>query len=93
MRRRVLLALLDVLPGPVLRHDPLERDLEVARDGGVGVLVDRHARGRVRDVDERRAGAVELAERRAHELGDVDELAPLLGRDTELAHGAYPRQP
>ena len=48
-------ALLDVLPRPVLRDDPLERSLEVARDRRVGVLVDRHARGRVRDVDERGA--------------------------------------
>ena len=66
--------------------------LEVAGDRGVGVLVDRDARRRVRDVDERGRGAVELAERRAHQLGDVDELAPLLRRHAELVHGAYPRQ-
>src|SRR4029450_4372912 len=63
------------------------------RHRGIGVLVDRDASRRVRDVDERRGGAVELAERRAHQLGDVDELALLLRRDAELAHGAYPRQP
>ena len=49
--------------------------------------------GRVRDVDECGRGAVEIAERRAHQLGDVHELAPLLRRHAELAHGAYPRQP
>src|SRR4029079_9646687 len=94
VRRRVLLALLDVLPGPVLRNDPLQRDLKVARHRGIRVLVYRHPRGRVRALAEgRAAGTVELAERRTHELRDVDELTSFLGRDTELPHGAYPRQP
>ena len=60
MRGRVLLALLDVLPPPRLRDELLERHLEVARDHRIGVLVDRQAGGRVRDVDEhgRRAARV-----------------------------------
>ena len=85
VRRGVLLALFDVLPGPVLGDDPLERGLEVARDGRVGVLVDRDARGGVRDVDEGRRRAVELAEGRLHLPRDVDELAPALGLHSQLA--------
>ncbi len=72
MRRRVLLPLLDVLPRPVLGDDPLERRLEVARHGRVGVLVDRQARGGVRDVDERRGGPVELPQRLPHAARDVE---------------------
>ena len=45
---------LGVLPVPPLVDDLLERVLEVLRDERVGVLVDRDARRRVRDVDERR---------------------------------------
>ena len=40
--------------------------LEVARDERVGVLVDRHAGGRVRDVDECRARPVDAVERLLH---------------------------
>src|SRR4029450_6146799 len=52
VRGSVLLALLDVLPAPVVPDHLLERRLEVTGDRGVGVLVDRHARGGVRDVDQ-----------------------------------------
>ena len=92
MRRRVLLALLDVLPGPVGGDDLLQRGLEVACDRGVGMLVDRHARGRVGDVDESGRGAVQLAEGGLHLLRDVDQLTPTLGLHPEFTHGAYPRR-
>ena len=60
----VLLSLLDVLPRPVGRDDALERRLEVARHGRVGVLVDRHAGGRVRDVDEHRGATLPVRRHR-----------------------------
>ena len=40
--------------------------LEVARDGRVGVLVDRQARRRMRDEDEGRGGTVGAVERLLH---------------------------
>ena len=59
---RVLLALLDVLPRPLGRDDPLEGRLEVARDSGIGVLVHRHAGRRVGHVHEHGGGAVGIAD-------------------------------
>ena len=43
-----------MLPRPAVLDHALERRLEIARDGRVGVLVDRHACRRVRHVDEHR---------------------------------------
>src|SRR5712691_7479371 len=87
VRRRVRpVRILDVLPAPAVLDDLLERGLEVAGDGGVGVLVDRHARSRVRDVDQRGRGAVRLAERVLDRLRDVDQLRPALRLETDLAH-------
>ena len=63
VRRRVLLAGLDVLPAPVVADEPLHGALEVARDSRVGVLVDRHAGGRVRHVDEHGLAAARRAGR------------------------------
>ena len=88
MRGRVLLALLDVLPRPVGRDDALERRLEVARDGGVGMLVDRHSGGRVRDVDEHRRAASCPATASRDETRDVDELALPLGLEPQLDHAS-----
>ena len=65
MRRPVLLALLDVLPAPALADDPLERQLEVASDERVDVLVDRQTGRRVRHVDEH-SGALGARNRLAH---------------------------
>ena len=65
VRRRVLLARLDVLPRPAVVDHPLERGLEVARDRGIGVLVDRDARSRVRHVDEHRRAALRRRRRLA----------------------------
>ena len=67
------------------------RVLEVFGDERVGVLVDRHAGRRVRDVDERGGGAVRLAERRLHLLRDVEELGLPVGLQADLLHGGYPR--
>ena len=59
VRRRVrAVRILGVLPVPAVVDDLLERVLEVLGDERVGVLVDRDAGRRVRDVDERRRGAV-----------------------------------
>ena len=86
MRRRVLLAVLDVLPAPVLAHDALHRGLEVARDRGIRMLVDRHARGRVRHEDESGRGAFDSVQRGLDLAGDLDELRLPLGADLDLAH-------
>src|SRR5207248_6012328 len=88
VRRRILLALLDVLPAPAVADDPLERGLEVARDSRVGVLVDRHPGGRVRHVDERRRRAVGVAERLLHLGRDVDELGLPLGLQADATHAS-----
>ena len=68
----------------------LHRGLEVARDGRIGVLVDRHARGRVRHEDERGGGAVDSVQRCLDLAGDLDELRLALGADADLAHARYP---
>ena len=88
MGRRVLLALLDVLPSPRLRDELLQRHLEVARDHRIGVLVDRQAGRRVRDVDEHGRRAVGVIDGLSHPGGDVDELGVPLGSDSELVHEA-----
>ena len=74
-------------------HDQLvvddrgERHLEVVEEVRVDLLVDRDARGRVRDVDERGAALGVRADRLAHLRGDVQELGLALGRDLDLPHG------
>ena len=55
---------LDVLPRPALVDDALEGGLEVTRDRGVGVLVDRHPGGRVGHVDEHRGSLLACDRRR-----------------------------
>src|SRR5215208_2253468 len=85
VRRRVLLPRLDVLPAPVVADHPLERRLEVARNGRIGVFVDRHPGGRVRDEDEQRR-AVAPVGGGPDVVGDVDELRPTLRPDTDLPH-------
>ncbi len=87
VRGSILLALLDVLPAPTLRSDPLERHLEVAGDHRVGVLVDREARRGVRDIDEhgRTGGPLNGVP----DLGrDVEQLRVALGLDPQRVHGA-----
>ena len=78
---------LGVLPVPAVVDHLLERVLEVLRDERVGVLVDRDARGRVRNVDEGRRSAVRAGERLLHEVGDVHELGLAVGLQADLAHG------
>jgi hypothetical protein len=90
MGRRVLLAGLDVLPAPLLADDALQGTLEVPRDGGVGVLVDRDARSGVGNEDEccRSLGTLQ----RLLDLArDVDELRAALTPEGDLAHAHYPR--
>ena len=86
VRRGVLLAGLDVFPTPVVADQPLERTLEVTRDGRVGMLVDRDARRRVRDEDENGRSVVTL-QRSLDLAGDVDELRAALTPEGDLAHG------
>ena len=85
MRRRVLLARLHVLPGPRVVHHPLERGFEVARHGRIRMLVDRHARGRVRHVHEHRRAPL-ASDRVAHRAGDVEDVAPTRCPQPDLAH-------
>src|SRR4051794_4536488 len=88
VRRRVRpVGIVDVLPLPVLVDDLLQRALEVQPDEGVGALVDRHAGRRVRHVDERRTGPVDVGECRLHLLGDVHELRLSVGCQADLLHG------
>ena len=86
----VLLARLDVLPPPVLADHALERGLEVARDGWIGVLVDGHARSRVWHEHERGGGAVRLAERGLDVARDLHELRLPLRLHRDLPQGNYP---
>ena len=63
----------------------------------VDVLVDRHAGGRVRHVDERGRGAVRPVERLLDLLRDVEQLRPPLGLKADLLHrrisyGAVPSE-
>ncbi len=90
--RRVLLALLDVLPVPVVPDHPLERGLEVAGDGGIGMLVDRDTGGRVRHEHERRGRAVRPVHGFLHFPGDVEELSSAFGPDANLLHRPYPKR-
>src|SRR5918996_2073008 len=85
MPRRVLLVRLDVLPRPVVADDALERDLVIAGDRGIGVLVDGDACGRVRHVYDDR-GPARALDRRAHVARDVHELASPLRPQPDLAH-------
>src|SRR5262245_28373337 len=86
MRGCVFLTRLDVLPAPVVPHHSLERDLEVARDGRIGMLLDGDAGGRVRDVDQNRGCAVLTVERLLDLRGDVDQLRPPVAPKLDLAH-------
>ena len=65
--------------------DPFQRRLEVARDGGIGVLVDGHACRRVRTYTSTAAPRwPPTASRDAPR--DVDELALPLGANAKLPH-------
>ena len=79
--------ILGVLPVPPVVDHLLKRVLEVLRDERVGVLVDRDARRRMRDVDEGGGGAIRVAERRLDLLGDVHELGLAVGFELDLLHG------
>jgi hypothetical protein len=85
MCRRVLLARLDVLPGPAIPDHSLERRLEVPRDGWIRMLVDRHPSGRMRDVHHDRRPALAF-NRSEYISSDVENMAAPLGADTDLAH-------
>ena len=86
-----VLAELDVLPRPAVVDDLLERGLEVARDHRVGALVDRHAGGRVRDVDEHCGRAVHAVDGALDVLRDLDQLRPPRRADGDLPHAAILR--
>src|SRR5690242_4582377 len=94
VRRRVrTVGILHVLPVPAVVDDLLQRVLEILRDERVGVLVDRDAGRRVRDVDERGRGAVRLAERLLHLRRDVDELGLAFGLEVDLLHAVILGRP
>src|SRR6188474_3653928 len=76
--------------GPTRVERAWEGALEILDELGVDVLVDRHRSGRVRDVDERRGARPVAPHRRAHLLGDVDELGLPLRLHVDLVHGRYP---
>src|SRR6266487_2999655 len=76
----------DVLPGPAVVDDLLERVLEILRHEGVGVLGDRDAGRRVGNVDEGGCRAVRLAERSLYLLRDVQELGLAVGLEADLLH-------
>src|SRR5205823_13226482 len=65
---------------------PLHRRLDVLGERRIGVLVDRHAGGRVRDIDEGGGRAIRRVERRLHLLRDLEQLRLALGRQADLAH-------
>jgi hypothetical protein len=82
-----------VLPGPVVADDPLQGPLEVAGDGGVGMLLNDDAGGRVGDVDENGRGLARARERGAHLVRDVHRLGLALREDLDLEHGRYRTAP
>ena len=93
MRRRVRPVLVVVPPLPVVADDAIERVLEVGHELGIDALVDRDAGRGVRDVDERRRGAVRPAERVADLLGDLDQLRLALGLRERSRARVYPTNP
>src|SRR5215471_16802275 len=86
MGRRIRPVFVVVPPLPVVADDSVEGVLEVRHELGVDPLVDRNARRRVRNVDERRRGAVRSTERVADEFGDLDQLRLALGLQGDLVH-------
>src|SRR5690348_6082046 len=91
MGRRVRPVGVVVPPLPVVAHHAVERVLEVGHELRVDSFVDRNARRRVRDVDERRRGAVRSPERVANEIGDLDQLRLALGLEGDFVHGSILR--
>src|SRR6476646_747539 len=87
VRGRVRAVLVLVAPAPAVLDDLLQCVLEVVEELGVDALVDGHARGRVRHVDERGRRAVRTVELAAHLVGDLDELGPPIGPQGNLPHG------
>src|SRR5438477_3485082 len=86
VRRRVRPVRVRVTPAAVVVHDALHRRLDVLGERRIGVLVDRHAGGRVRDIDEGGGRAIRRVERRLHLLRDLEQLRLALGRQADLAH-------
>ena len=78
-------------PVPAVLDDLLHRGLHVAGERRVDVLVDRHARRRVRNVDERGRGAVDAVQRLRHLGGDVQQLRAPLRPKGDLPHGGILR--
>src|SRR2546430_1811318 len=91
MRGRVRPVGVRVPPAAVVVDNPLHRGLDVLGECGIGVLVDRHAGRRVRDVHERGGGPVHRPERRLHLLRDVEQLRLALGLEADLAHAVILR--
>ena len=65
----------------------LERVLEIGDELQVDVLVDRDARGRVRDVDEH-GRALRARDGVTHLAADVHDVAPPRGAHPDLVHDA-----
>src|SRR2546429_5429928 len=91
MRGRVRPVGVRVPPAAVVVDDPLHRRLDVLGESGIGVVVERQAGRRVRDVHERGGGAVHRPERRLHLLRDVEQLRLALGLEADLAHAVILR--
>src|SRR5262249_19080812 len=58
---------------------------------GIDPFVDRDPCGRMRDIDERRRGAVRAVERLADEIRDLDQLRLPVGLEGDLLHGSILR--
>src|SRR4029453_9759222 len=86
VRGRIRAVRVVVAPAPAVLDDLLHGLLEVVGEGGIDVLVDGHAGGRVRHVDQRCGGPVCAVQRRLDLLRDVEELRPPLSLEADLVH-------
>src|SRR5262249_47589024 len=71
--------------------DTVERVLEVGHELRVDPLVDRDSCRRVRDVDERRRGAVRSTQGIADQVRDLDQLRLARGLQGDLMHASILR--